>query len=59
MASKARKTKSTAKPSRREPIAPKAPKGAWDNGKANIWETPFSPALWRFDGASVRCHKAR
>jgi TPP-dependent pyruvate/acetoin dehydrogenase alpha subunit len=31
MASKARKTKSTANPSRREPIAPKAPKGAWEN----------------------------
>jgi hypothetical protein len=35
------------------------PKGAWDNGKTNIWETPFAPPLWRFDGASVRCRKAR
>jgi TPP-dependent pyruvate/acetoin dehydrogenase alpha subunit len=31
MAFKARKTKSTAKPSRREPVAPKAPKGSWEN----------------------------
>jgi hypothetical protein len=34
-------------------------KGDWDDGKANIWETPFTPALWRFDGASLRCRKAR
>ena len=36
-----------------------APKGTWDNGKSNIWETPFTPALWRFDGASPRCRRAR
>ena len=36
-----------------------APKGAWDNGKTNIWETPFAPALWRFDGANIRCRRAR
>ncbi len=39
--------------------AGEASKGAWDNGKANIWETAFSPALWRFDGASERCRRAR
>jgi len=31
MASKATKTKSTAKLPRREPVAPKAPKGSWEN----------------------------
>ena len=33
-------------------------RGDWDNGKANIWEAPFTPTLWRYDGASPRCRRA-
>lgn len=35
--------------------AGEAPKGEWDNGKSNIWTTPFSAHLWAFPGASSVC----
>jgi hypothetical protein len=40
-------------------VAGETAKGDWDNGKANIWQTAFTPALWRFAGASSRCQRAR
>jgi hypothetical protein len=31
------------------------PRGAWDNGKANIWQIPFTDRLWRAAAADDAC----